>query len=170
MTTNTQVREPGDVVWDGLIAGALGAVTVALWFLILDLSKSRPLYTPSLLGQAVLHGVQSATHGVEVEPRLVAVYSGIHLGLFAIFGLALAWVVHQFKRTPVLGFLAVFLFVFFEYAFYVFVLVWAHPLASQLAQWAILVGNFLAAVVMTAYFLIRNPGMLGGKYSPDPEG
>lgn len=172
MTTDTRQREPGDVLWDGLIAGALGAVTVALWFLILDLSKDQPLYTPALLGQAVLHGVQSATGGVEVEPNLVAVYSGIHLGLFALFGLTSAWVISKFKQTPILGYLLVFFFVFFELAFYVFILVWAHALAGVLATWAILVGNFLAVIVMGSYFMVRNPGLFRGDYSPDgpPEG
>jgi Na+/glutamate symporter len=166
MTTDTR-PEPGDILWDGLIAGALGAVTVALWFLILDLSKNQPLYTPSLLGGALLHGASSATKGVEVEPSLVAVYSGIHLGLFALFGLTTAWVISKFKQTPILGYLLVFFFVFFEFAFYVFVLVWAQPIAGQLATWAILVGNFLAVVVMGGYFTVRNPGLLRGDYSPE---
>ncbi|MDP2481097.1 MAG: hypothetical protein Q8W51_12115 [Candidatus Palauibacterales bacterium] len=166
MTTDTQ-REPGDILWDGLIAGALGAVTVALWFLILDLAKNQPLHTPSLLGDALLHGASSATNGVEVEPSLVAVYSGIHLGLFALFGLTAAWVIAKFKQTPILGYLLVFFFVFFEFAFYVFVLVWAHPIAGDLAVWAILVGNFLAVLAMGSYFTVRNPGLLRGDYSAE---
>jgi hypothetical protein len=172
MTTESRQREPGDVLWDGLIAGALGAVTVALWFLILDLAKSQPLHTPSLLGQALLHGVGSATKEVEVEPNLVAVYSGLHLGLFAVFGLATAWVIRQFKQTPILGYLLIFFFVFFEFAFYVFILVWAHPIAGEVATWAILAGNFLGLVVMGGYFSTRNPGLLRGRYSPEgpPEG
>lgn len=160
-------REPGDVLWDGLIAGALGAVTVALWFLILDLSKDQPLATPAMLGAAVLHGAQAAAKGVEVEPELVAVYSGIHLGLFALFGLVLAWVIRKFKQTPIVGYLMVFFFVFFEFGFYVFILAWAQPIAGQLADWAILVGNGLAVVVMGSYFLVRNPGLLRGEYSPE---
>ena len=166
MTTDT-LREPGDILWDGLIAGALGAITVALWFLILDLSKNQPLHTPSLLGEALLHGANAAAKGVEVEPNLVAVYSGFHLGLFALFGLTTAWVIGKFKQKPILGYLLVFFFVFFEFAFYVFVLVWAHPLAGELATWAILGGNFLAVLVMGTYFSVRNPGLLRGDYSPE---
>lgn len=167
MTDAAGTQEQGDVLWDGLIVGALGAVTVALWFLILDLIHSQPLYTPALLGEAVLHGVQAASEGVEVEPALVAIYSGVHLGLFAVFGLVTAWVIQKFKQTPILGYLLVFFFVFFEFGFYVFILAWARPIAGQLADWAILVGNGLAVVVMGSYFLLRNPGILGGDYSPD---
>jgi hypothetical protein len=97
----------------------------------------------------------------------VAVYSGIHLGLFAFFGLVLAWVIRKFKQTPIVGYLLVFFFVFFEFGFYVFTLVWAQPIAGQLADWAILVGNFLAVIVMGSYFLVRNPGLLRGDYSPE---
>ncbi len=38
------------VAREGLMAGLLVAVTVAVWFLLYDLAAGRPLRTPALLG------------------------------------------------------------------------------------------------------------------------
>ena len=40
---------------EGLIAGLVGAATVAIWFLIIDTIQGRPLYTPAVLGAALFH-------------------------------------------------------------------------------------------------------------------
>ena len=41
---------------EGIIAGTLGAATIALWFLVLDILAGRPLYTPNVLGTALFTG------------------------------------------------------------------------------------------------------------------
>lgn len=152
----------GDVLWDGFIAGALGAVTVALWFLVLDLVQGHPLHTPALLGTALLEGAAAASEMEGVHPDVVAVYSGIHMGLFALFGIAVAWAIRAFQRTPVIGYLLVFAFVLFEFGFYVVILALGQPVVGAVSAWAVLVGNVLAALVMGAYFLVRNPDLLRG--------
>src|ERR671931_209519 len=38
---------------EGIVAGLLGAATIAVWFLILDAIQGRPLYTPTVLGTAL---------------------------------------------------------------------------------------------------------------------
>src|SRR5256885_8979490 len=38
---------------EGLIAGLVGAATIAVWFLLLDSLSGRPLYTPTVLGTAL---------------------------------------------------------------------------------------------------------------------
>lgn len=159
----------GDVLWDGFIAGALGAVTVALWFLILDLFHGHPLHTPALLGTALLEGAAAASEMEGVHPDVVAVYSGIHMGLFALFGVAIAWAIRAFKRTPVIGYLLVFAFVLFEFGFYVVILAVGQPVVGSVSAWAVLVGNLLAALVMGGYFLVRNPDLLRGGFDTDAE-
>ena len=47
--------EISNVYREGIVAGILGAATIALWFLILDIFSGRPFYTPSLLGSALFH-------------------------------------------------------------------------------------------------------------------
>ena len=161
MSADPRENERGDVLWDGFIAGALGGFTVALWFLVLDILQGHPLHTPALLGTALLEGPAAAAGMEGVHPDVVAIYSGVHLGLFALFGITVAWLIRQFRRHPVLGYLLVFLLVLFEFGFYVFVLAFAQPVVEGLPAWQILVGNALAAGVMAPYFLVRNPGILG---------
>ena len=42
---------------EGVIAGLIGAAIVAVWFLIYDAARGRPLRTPALLGAATFAGV-----------------------------------------------------------------------------------------------------------------
>lgn len=41
---------------EGIVAGLIGAATIAIWFLILDTIQGRPLYTPTVLGIALFRG------------------------------------------------------------------------------------------------------------------
>jgi len=42
-----------DVVREGMVAGLFGGAVVAVWFLLYDAVRLRPLHTPALLGPAV---------------------------------------------------------------------------------------------------------------------
>src|SRR2546428_12726625 len=53
---------------EGLIAGLIGAATVALWFLIIDSIQGRPLYTPTVLGAALFH--RGAAPWLDAGPNL----------------------------------------------------------------------------------------------------
>lgn len=155
--------DESDVLWDGFIAGALGAITVATWFLFTDLTQGQPLHTPALLGTALLEGPGAVGHMEKIHPDVVAIYSGIHMVAFALFGIAVAWVLGQVRRRPVLGWLLTFLVVFFEFGFYILVLAFAQPVIEGLPAWEILVGNLAAALVMGGYFALRNPDLLPGR-------
>ncbi len=54
--TGALERVSGDstVVQDGVVAGLIGAATIAIWFLVVDTINGRPLYTPTVLGTAIL--------------------------------------------------------------------------------------------------------------------
>ena len=57
-TTNTptvvsESSEISRVYVEGLVAGLIGAATIAVWFFILDLYNGRPFYTPNVLGAAL---------------------------------------------------------------------------------------------------------------------
>ena len=45
--------ELSQLLREGLIAGILGAATIAVWFLIVDSVRGQPFYTPSILGTAL---------------------------------------------------------------------------------------------------------------------
>lgn len=66
---------------EGLIAGLLGATSVAVWFFTIDLLRGDPLLVPAALGHGFLHAV--GITGVEGRMALVLAYydrslRGIH--------------------------------------------------------------------------------------------
>src|SRR6266704_1178186 len=50
----TLVGSWGGVLREGVVAGLIGAVVVALWFFAIDAVQGEPLRTPKLLGTALL--------------------------------------------------------------------------------------------------------------------
>jgi hypothetical protein len=144
-------------IGDGFEAGAIGAVVVAAWFLLIDTLAGRPFYTPSLLGTALTRGVEQALRVPEVSVGMVYAYSGIHFVLFILFGILVASLVVQYERTPVIGYLLVVAAVVFELAFLIFILAFAEPLLAGIPWWGVLVGNALAMVAMALYFRARHP-------------
>jgi hypothetical protein len=146
-------------IGDGFEAGAIGAVVVAAWFLLIDTIAGHPFYTPSLLGNALTRGVEEALRTPEVAVGMVYAYTGIHFVLFILFGIAVASLVIQYERTPVIGYLFVVLAVVFELGFLVFILAFAEPLLQGIPWWGVLVGNALAMVAMAFYFRARHPAL-----------
>ena len=72
-----------DVVREGIMAGFLGGSVVAVWFLLYDAIRLRPLHTPALLGAAVLQGLRDPELLI---PRLDVVvgYTIFHFAVFAL--------------------------------------------------------------------------------------
>ena len=48
------MAEEHSSVREGFIAGLLGATTIAIWFLILDVIAGHALFTPDLLGRGLI--------------------------------------------------------------------------------------------------------------------
>jgi hypothetical protein len=146
------------VVWDGAMAGLLGAVTVALWFLVFDLSRGRILETPTLLAAALLHG-GVATQAPQFQ--FVTEYTLLHFGAFLLFGIAAAILIEAAERERSLIIsLLIFLFAF-EVLFIAVAMFLGPMLASTLSWWSVLAGNLLATAVMLGYFfMLRHPLLL----------
>src|SRR5947207_14917339 len=72
---------------EGLIAGLIGAATIAVWFLILDSLSGRPLYTPTVLGSALFRR-GAATPLSEVLPGLamVPMFTWVHCLVSVVIG------------------------------------------------------------------------------------
>ena len=64
-------------VREGIIAGLIEAAIVAVWFLIYDAARGRPLRTPALLGAATFQGVADPA-AVPVTTNLVVQYCVLH--------------------------------------------------------------------------------------------
>lgn len=86
-------------VREGAMAGLLGAVAGAVWFLVLDVAAGRPFNTPSALGKVFLRG--DVNPGLrEISPEAVLGFTGIQLAAFVLGGIILTVLVHLAARTP----------------------------------------------------------------------
>ena len=147
------------ILEDGLFAGTIGGVLVALWYLVLDSLNGRPLFTPSLLGSVLFKGATDAA-SVVVEPQVVAWYTAVHFLAFLGMGIVSSWLATQFERFPTVGVAILFLFVIFETAFFIFAFTVGRMVLGTLGLWTIAVANLLAAAGMALYLLRRHPEAL----------
>jgi hypothetical protein len=146
---------------EGIIAGVLGALTVALWFLVVDMMHGRPFYTPTVLGTALFKrgGWPPTFETMPASFEMVAMFTWVHVLAFAVVGVIVAQLIAATERNPSLGFGFVLLFVILEACFTVAVMIVAEPVLRALTWPAIFVANLLAAAVMAGYFWLRHPTM-----------
>jgi hypothetical protein len=146
----------------GIIAGTLGAATIALWFLVLDTLAGRPLYTPNVLGIALFQGTEGlvpAAH-VEISLGIVVAFTAIHWLAFALIGGLASRLLGLAEHNPNLGFGVLFLFVLFEGGFVSAAMLFAEPALHALAWQSVLIGNLLAALAMGGYLWRRHPHLV----------
>jgi hypothetical protein len=88
-----------DLVFDGIYGGLIGASTIALFFLIVDVMNGRALSSPSVMGAALFEGVIVPS----IEPPrldLVAYYSVVHLATFFVLSATLGF---ASRRSALIG-------------------------------------------------------------------
>lgn len=146
---------------EGMIAGVVGALAIALWFLVLDTLSGRPLWTPTVLGTVLFRGgaglATPETLGVSAE--MVLMFTWVHGLVFVALGGLVARLLGHVERHPSSGFGVLLLFVIFQFGFIVAATIFAAPVLRLLSPWSILVANLLAAAAMTAYFRGCHPGL-----------
>lgn len=156
------------VLREGVITGVIGAVTVALWFLIYDAWRGKPLFTPALLGTAIFYGVSSPL-GIDITAGPVIGYSIIHVLTFIGFGIVAACMMMASEREPAIFIAFVSLFAAFEVTFFVVVRTLSGAILGAIGWWAIFTGNLLASIGML-WFLVRGhpqlPSTLVGSSGP----
>jgi hypothetical protein len=152
----SQILAEHRIIKEGLYAGAIGAISVALWFLTVDASRGQVLFTPAALGSAILMGARGVAE-VHITAATVLSYTLIHVAAFLLVGfLASALAVAAEKEPPViLGF--VLLFAVFEVTFIGLLAIMANWLLGALAWWTIAVANLVAAAAMGAYLWHEHP-------------
>ena len=143
---------------EGVIAGGLGALAVALWFLLVDGIAGRALHTPALLGAMVLR-TPDPIAASEGPNRLLfaAFYTPIHFMLFALFGMLVMFLMHRATKQPSLLMLALMLFAVFEGGFTGLVAILEHTALGELAWYQVAIGNLIAVIVMGWYVWRRHP-------------
>ena len=141
----------GSILKEGIVAGLIGAAVVAVWFLLFDIWRGRPLLTPALLGAAAFQGVTDPA-GLQPTAGLVIGYTIIHGLAFIAFGIVAASLMAVSEREPALFLAFVILFASFEVFVFGVVGALSKSILGALVWWAILVGNLLASVAMLWYF------------------
>lgn len=149
-----------DMLLDGLFTGMIGALAVAVWFLILDVAAGRPLYTPALLGAWLMHGAQAGAVAVQVAPLEVATYTAFHFVAFVTVGIVFSWMMTLFEKFPIMFFVLLVLFVSLMVGFFGLDIVLGAQLTGKLQAWTIVIANLLAAAGMALYQWKRHPRAL----------
>jgi hypothetical protein len=145
---------------EGITAGLIGAGSIAIWFLLVDVVRGRPLFTPSLLGTALFRGPSSigSPESVSISAAMVLLFTVAHGVVFIGIGLLAALLVRLAEKNANYGFGIVLLLVFALSGFIFVSMVFASELLHALSWPAVLAGNLLAVVAMAMYFKRRHPG------------
>jgi hypothetical protein len=143
---------------EGMDAGIIGGLVVAVWFLALDLAAGRPFMTPSVLGQIVLFG--------EGQPQLtppvfgaILLYTVVHFVLFALLGIVVAKLVHLSVSSAFWRYGLLAIFVVFEFSFYSLMFLLFAATREIFPFWSVLIANTLAAIAMATYFWRTHPAL-----------
>jgi hypothetical protein len=144
---------------NGLVAGLIGALVVAIGFFILDAARGQPFHTPSLLGSVLFLGA-NVDDVTEVSGMIVFAYTGLHVLLFLAAGVVLAWTIAQVESRPQLGLLLVLLLVLAEAVAFGVEAAIVPQLVGALGAWAVALANVASGAAMIWFLLRRHPNVV----------
>lgn len=151
------MKRSGNVLKSGTIAGLLGAATVAVWFLALDVAAGHPFRTPAALGQALLYGSRGASQPVEITFGVIAAYTIVHIVAFILTGWLFAFIAEQVQRRPSFVLLAGMTAIVLEAVAVVNLAYGAQW--GGLSIWSVIIANILAVFVMSWYVWQTHPAL-----------
>ena len=144
------------VAREGIVTGLIGAVIVAVWFLVSDVLAGHPFRTPALLGAIIFNGM-SQPSSFAVTAALVLGYTGLHFFAFIMFGIAASITMYASEREPLVALGVVVLFLWFELCFAGFLTFLDQTAVQQLGWWNIAGGNVVALAAIIAWYEHRHP-------------
>jgi hypothetical protein len=144
---------------EGLLAGLLGAVVVAVWYLAFDVGRGAPLHTPNVLGQVFVGDTMPAVR--QIAPQAVLQYTLLHFAFFFVLGIALTALTHLASRNPALR-MGVWLGLVVGFLFFLGVLRLLASLTDErFPLWASVGGSLLGIGSMGLYLWRRHPALRG---------
>jgi hypothetical protein len=146
---------------DGVITGAIGAATTAIWFLFLDILAGRPFYTPAALGSALLLGAQTPAE-VQLTSGVIAAYTLVHLLAFFVIGLAIEWLARQLERFPSFWLVSLLALIVLDVLFVGVVGSLAVWVLGAVGLWAVFIANLLAIASMGYRIWLTRPELREG--------
>ncbi len=138
----------------GLMTGLVGAATVAMWFLAVDLFAGSPFRTPTLLGSALVLGAESPEEA-QLNGAVIIGYSLLHLVIFAGVGIAFVWLTHRIRSTPDFAVRALGALLFLEALFLGTAGMASDWVVDELGWVMVLVANMLAVAGMGGWIWRR---------------
>lgn len=153
---------------EGVLTGVIGAIIMAVWFLIVDTAGGQPLHTPNVLGKIFLRGTLAPSAG-QISAAAVVSYTVFHFLVFALVGIGLTLLVHQAERNTSLrmGVWLGFLIAFTLFAGYTYGL--ATAAGERFSPWSVISGSLLGVLGMAGYLWRRHP-RLGRSFHEAPLG
>lgn len=146
------MRDESAWIPEGLLAGLIGYLTVAILFGAVNLVSGEAIsHTASLLGSALFFGARSGAE-VVAGPGPIIAYNGVHILISLIIGLGAAWLIFQTEKNRPLWFIVFFVFL----AGFIYSVALVGVLVAEVAHllsWGVIVLANLAAGVTAGGFL-----------------
>ncbi len=133
-------------VLHGAVGGAVAGLVVVLWFLVADVIAGQAFQTPVQLSSLVLHQEFD-----KPWPRLFALYTVLHFGVFVTLGIVTTWVLGQLKLEPGLFLGAIFGVGVLNAVHYAGLLVTGTNLLTVVSPAQVTAANILGGMLMMAY-------------------
>ncbi|MGQ0703074.1 MAG: hypothetical protein ACT4PM_08090 [Gemmatimonadales bacterium] len=140
----------------GIVTGLVGAGTVALWFLVVDILRDRPFFTPAALGSLLFLGAASPGE-VRVDPAIIGAYTLVHLVGFVFAGLLLEWIASRIERAPGMWLVTLLFFITLEALFIGTAAPTSGWVLGELGYWSIAIANLLAVGAMGWWVWTSHP-------------
>jgi len=156
-------KQGRSVFYAGFMAGSIGAVSVAVWFSIIDLIEGRPFFTPAALGSKIFFNIgDPAKITVGVLPVLS--YTGLHFLAFFIVATTAALIFKETRKNQNVLWYALEFFIVLEVGFYSLVGMLFTPLLAELAWINLAIGNLISSIAMGWYFYKTEPALKIGLF------
>lgn len=151
------------IIIDGVVAGLIGGAVIPLWFFIFDLAHGRPLETPLLLAEILLHrgGHEAVSQAFPlfVIGTYVIQYTVVHFFAFAIIGAIGALLLEAVQHWPALFGLLLIFVIASEILFILIIKLLGPAAVMTVPWWKVIIGNLMATAAMAGYFFARNPSL-----------
>jgi ABC-type Mn2+/Zn2+ transport system permease subunit len=141
---------------EGIVAGLLGGLIVAIWYLLFDMASGHPLQTPNTLGRIFLRG--DVNPGLRaLVPQAILGYTVLHFVLYALVGIVLTLLIHLATRNIALR-MGVWLGLVIAFGFFVgLTYMLTTSTGQRLPVWSVLGGGVLGVGAMGVYLWRRHP-------------
>ena len=142
---------------DGLFAGCIGYAVVVLFVSVTDAMQGRsPFHTAAALGSALFYGLEDPSQLV-IQPGPILAYNGLHLMVFLLLGLIMAWLARLAERGPQFWFIAAALFMVVLPHAFGFPIWFSDVIRETISFWMVVIAASVAALAMGAWLWFTHP-------------